>query len=93
VCSDSSSVNPTQCGVPNAFVARAQGGVCLITGGAFPSCTGALLPANQAARTTFSDRSGEENVEAVDPRHGRPPDIAVTFLVTRDRNGTQGHVS
>lgn len=68
VFSDSSSSNPTQCGVQNAFVARAKGGVYLITGGTFPNYSGALLPANQAAWTTFSDRAGKENIVAVDPR-------------------------
>lgn len=66
VFADSSSVDPTQCGVANAFVARAKGGFYLITGGSYPSYSGAYLAPGSPTWTTFSDRDGKDNVVGVD---------------------------
>jgi hypothetical protein len=68
VWSDFSTTNPTNCGVANAFVARAMGGVYLLTGGTYPAYTGALLAAGSTSWTTYSDRNGKEHIVAVDPR-------------------------
>jgi hypothetical protein len=69
VWSDFSSQNdPTNCGVANAFVARAMGGVYLITGGTYPAYTGAVLNAGSTSWTTFSDRNGKDHILPVDPQ-------------------------
>ena len=68
VWSDASVGNPTDCGVANAFVARATGGFYLITGGTYPAYTGALLNAGSTSWTTFSDRNGKDHIVPVDPQ-------------------------
>jgi hypothetical protein len=57
-----------ECTTPNAFVARARGGVSFITGGTLGSYTGALLPSGSGAWTTLSDANAKTEFRVVDVR-------------------------
>jgi hypothetical protein len=67
VWADTSTSDPTNCGVANAFVARAKGGFYLITGGTYPAYTGALLNTGSTSWTTLSDRNSKDHIVPVDP--------------------------
>ena len=69
VFSDASSANPTSCFSPQVFVVRAINGFYFFTGGSSDATyTGAQLVHGSSAWSTYSDRSGKENIEAIDPR-------------------------
>ncbi len=67
VWGDSLDAN-VECDTPDAFVARARGGVSFYTGGSFGSYTGVTLPAGAGAWTTLSDATAKTAFEAIDAR-------------------------
>jgi hypothetical protein len=68
VLSDTSSTSATSCNFQNEFIVRALGGVYLFTGGTNDiTYTGAFLGAGTSAWAAYSDRTGKDEIIAVDP--------------------------